>query len=418
MQVKINGSLITAIAMWGCLYVNYWFGFFSVFMPNLTLIDLIFVIDIISVIAIVINLMKQKFKFELSQVYSILVAILMVLAYYTTQFVYSYQNESYKTYGMVLISQTVMSIVLACFIANSFFVQLRIKKLVPCISLIFCFTAIYNTLFAKGMMGGGWINNDNGMNYQAISYLASFSTVFAEYYYLEFENIEWPLFFKEEIGKIVCAFIVLIDIFTIFVAGGRGGLVLVLLSTIYTIGILVKRDGHNKMRIFRNCIIVISSPIVLIGIINFAKDASIKFSGIQRLLNFKFFFSDKGRNTIRNTAISIIKDKPLFGHGFGTDFYEMGMWTHNLFTDLLLESGVIGLILFCFIMTYGLCVSFKLIHKDSTNRIWWMIFATGFIMSMFSGYYLTNTMIALSITFWANSYKNVKKYNWNFKRKL
>ncbi|MBR3602629.1 MAG: O-antigen ligase family protein [Lachnospiraceae bacterium] len=406
MKVKINGSLITTIAMWGSLYVNYWFGFFSIFIPNITLVGLVFIIDIISVIAIVINLMKQRIKFAISQVFTILVAVLIVFLYYTTQFMYGYQNKSYETYGLVLVSQTIMSIVLACFIAHNCLIQYQIKKFVPYVSLVFSFTAVYNTLFAEGMMGGGWINNDNGMNYQAISYLAAFSTVFAEYYILEVDNVKWSSFFKKKIGNIVCVSIAIINVFTIFIAGGRGGLVLSILSIMYTIYVLIKREGSNKVGIFRNSMIVFSVPVVFIGVISVAKKSSIKFSGIQRLLDLQFFFSDKARDKIRNNAFSIISNKPLFGYGLGSDFYEMGLWTHNLFIDLLLESGAVGLIIFCSIMAYGLYLSFKLVQRDSTNRIWWMIFATGFIMSMFSGYYLTNTMIALCVSFWGNSHKN------------
>ena len=409
MKIKINGGIITAVAMWGSMYVNYWLGLFSIFIPKLTLIQLIFVIDIISVIAIVVNLLKQKLVLSKSQIYTLLIAIIIVISYYVTYLLYDYENKAYKTYGMVLVSQTIVTTLLALFIANSERAQYRIKSSVPYISVLFCFAAIYNTLFAEGTMGGGWINNDNGMNYQVISYLAAFSTVFAEYYILENANVEWTQFFKKRIGKIICLFILMVNVFTVFIAGGRGGLVLILLSTIYTMFVLINRDRTNKKAIIRNVAIIFLLPFVLVGIILMASNSSIKFSGIKRLLDIKFFFSDNGRSLLRNRAISIFNNKPMFGHGLGSDFFEIGTWSHNLFTDLLIEGGVCGLICFVSITILGICISFRLIQNDSTNRIWWMIFAMGFIMSMFSGYYLSNTMLALSITVWINSYTNVTK---------
>lgn len=77
-----------------------------------------------------------------------------------------------------------------------------------------------------------------------------------------------------------------------------------------------------------------------------------------KLFNKNFF---SGRSEIWFDLWSPIMDKPFFGHGIGVDARDFTMKTaHNQYMQTLLESGIIGLIAFFFI----LFILWKLLLKN------------------------------------------------------
>ena len=42
-----------------------------------------------------------------------------------------------------------------------------------------------------------------------------------------------------------------------------------------------------------------------------------------------------------NLAWNAFTKSPVFGHGLGSVFYEVGFYSHNIFTDMLCEGGVV-----------------------------------------------------------------------------
>lgn len=67
---------------------------------------------------------------------------------------------------------------------------------------------------------------DNGLNYQNTSYMAAYATALAYYYILCFDKIKWVFFFKRRLWFIIIGISIIVNLLTIFIAGGRGGLVL------------------------------------------------------------------------------------------------------------------------------------------------------------------------------------------------
>jgi O-antigen ligase len=64
--------------------------------------------------------------------------------------------------------------------------------------------------------------------------------------------------------------------------------------------------------------------------------------------NSSGFFS--GRLEIWSDARNMIKESPIFGHGIGSFQSRYGIYTHNLYYDIVVFFGLIGLIVFCLII--------------------------------------------------------------------
>lgn len=62
--------------------------------------------------------------------------------------------------------------------------------------------------------------------------------------------------------------------------------------------------------------------------------------------------ASSGRDQIYERIFELIRENPWFGRGIGTPQLELGMTTHNIFLQILVESGIFGLLLWivCWIL--------------------------------------------------------------------
>ena len=92
-------------------------------------------------------------------------------------------------------------------------------------------------------------------------------------------------------------------------------------------------------------------------------------------------------------AIMLGKRNPIAGNGLGSVFYEMEIYSHNLFTDVFCEMGLLGLGALVLILLFFVIKIINLIKKDPLNHIVLIMFLSGFIMLMFSNYYSNSPFI-------------------------
>ena len=162
----------------------------------------------------------------------------------------------------------------------------------------------------------------------------------------------------------------------------------------------MRKSGLSGAKILRNIAIGATSLFVLYFVIsmasNFSLGGSIGFSRIQRLISYH---SDSGRSSIYHKAFELITQRPLFGYGVGSVFGLLGTHAHNLIINCLLETGFVGtsLLVALLISTFVKCP--KLLKYDENTWICIIIFLPGFTISMFSGYYLAQTLLFCGIVF-------------------
>lgn len=179
--------------------------------------------------------------------------------------------------------------------------------------------------------------------------------------------------------------------------GGRSGI----LCAICCVGVKLLQKARKK-RAWMVAIIVIASlvlisykPIIEI-IVTISSDMGAGGS-LAKYSQLGDVFSDSGRMMIYRTAIEIIKDAPLVGHGMGADRFllgeygfKYGNYPHNLVLELMIHFGVVlGLVIIVglFVLFYRF---YKRRRENPELNVLFVIcfFSTGFLILLFSSSYL------------------------------
>lgn len=114
--------------------------------------------------------------------------------------------------------------------------------------------------------------------------------------------------------------------------------------------------------------------------------STLDMNSVQFLLGDNEFTSTGSRNLIMNTAFDNFIESPFYGVGFGRFSYmgEYGLNEHNLFVELLAETGIVGLLMFFLISYLPLKRKNKFIIDNSELIPIWGIYVTYFVRYMIS----------------------------------
>lgn len=369
------------------------------FFPHLlTYKQIAVIIAVVSAIILIPKIFQKKGN-SVGTILTACLCMLVIVLYFLTSELYGTSSNTYNSFFLVLCGQVFPILLCATFVAQSEEVQNNIKRLTPLIGILFSSMAFMAAFFPTSTTSGGYMANDNGLNYHNTSYMAAYAAAFCIYYILCFEQIEWNNVFRKRIFFILAAILIFINLLTIFIAGGRGGLVLYIMQFCLAAYIYIKRNVTSQRQTFK----IIGISIVMVGIIlllaNFAESTTLKTNGYERILSTIRTGDSNGRSVLRDKAIACFTDKPLFGHGVGSVFYELGIYSHNCITDALLEIGVVGCVMYLTFFIYAWRRGIKLFNTDFTGYIWLVIFLDGFVMSLFSGYYIAQIPALWAATF-------------------
>jgi O-antigen ligase len=72
----------------------------------------------------------------------------------------------------------------------------------------------------------------------------------------------------------------------------------------------------------------------------------------RMMINEGIAESSSGRDQIYRSIWELIKQKPFIGHGIGILQSTSGYTAHNIFLQILVESGILGLLIWVFIWIY------------------------------------------------------------------
>lgn len=384
------------------VFSTYWCSTLLLLLPGIiTYKRFALFLAIISAIALATRVIANRFIIPVSSLYIAEIVFFIVIIYYLTSY-FRYidgTNPVYWSFFLALCGQVAPAVITATFVCEDKIAQMIIKKYAPIVSIVFTLIVIMAVFFSTSMTSGGYIDNENGLNYQSASYMAAYASALMEYFLLTRNDNEQLKITKKKGFGVLAVIIIVIDFMCILLAGGRGGLVTAIIYLIVTYFLEIKREGSfNKLHLKRAlyCILFLSIACVLIQCV---KNMNINVSGYERIISFLQTGDSNGRDIIRAKAIASFAQRPILGHGLGSVFYEIQSYSHNLFTDVLVESGIVGL----FVMLGILIVVYKkaiaLIREDYSNCIWIYFFLAGFCISMFSGYYLGNVPLWWGIVF-------------------
>lgn len=321
--------------------------------------------------------------------------------FFVTRFKYGYIDAIYSGTFLSFAVRAVPSIVLADYIARKGIIQYTIRWIEP-FMYVFTLTTFVAALAERNTL----------MVYQEVSYYAIFAytmNIFVIIYRnrLISENL---IFFKSKIWIFVNVLLAMIQIFCMLVGGGRGAFVLFVIMSIFFVIHLFK-DG-KKLLVVLFCIVLIT----LIGCY-FMQDTVNELlgftgEGVDRLTNFFSSTNDiesDQRFRIYTESLALIKKNILLGTGIGSVFYELGNYAHNWLLDILIDTGIIGLIFVIIIIIRTTYVLIRLIRIDwKYTAILLMLIETLTNLS-FSGCYLSDGRIWFCVFFSLIEYKQVRR---------
>ena len=237
---------------------------------------------------------------------------------------------------------------------------------------------------------GGYISDSSGLTYQNISYFSANAFGLTLFHLNE----------KSKISKIsplnILLYIVLFiaQFSSCLLSGGRGGLVLFFVLFVYS---FVVHNGIKKSyKILLPTLIIILIAWFLIPRIIAVLDINIK--GLTRIMKFlNRGFVDEGRSNLFSQSIDAFLESPVIGNGIGSIFFYLHTYSHNLFLDILSETGLIGLIIFTIVFVIFIRKIIILFKQGSLYRLLTILFVCGFSLNLFSGYFWGNQNLWLPL---------------------
>lgn len=128
-----------------------------------------------------------------------------------------------------------------------------------------------------------------------------------------------------------------ISLLTLLYLASRGAMVAILVSVVLN---MVVNKGYRPRMLIRILILVF-----LVYLLFRTYLSSVLLQNIERVTDFGVE-DDNGRFELWSHAYELWKESPILGIGLGGVVSHIGHGSHNLFVELLAETGALGLILF------------------------------------------------------------------------
>ena len=328
----------------------------------------------------------------------LMVCATIVLLYFSTRCFYIEVNNRYSSYFLSMGVRFIPAILTGIYMLSRDDIMKKIERALLPFILLYTLTLASVAFTAKAGVNMSDTFNTAFLNYQSISYYSIFAFGFNMYLLMRCGD-SYTLF-----GRYALITLAILQVIITIMSGGRGAFVL---GCVFTFYYALKHISFGKLISY----VSIGLGVLLI-IDSFLSDNEVFNMGFNRIFNFFSNAEAIGTDNrwIRwNLAWDAFVESPVFGHGLGSVFYEVGFYSHNIFTDMLCEGGVILVLIFVFLLARFIQASRMLIAEDYRNEIIVIVFFCSFVMNTFSGYYLSETGIWMSLTYvlYQNSLKKL-----------
>ena len=381
--------------------------FFPRFFPYKTYVIFIVALTALFIVLFILN-RKGNVPVVFGRIFIVYAIIAFCYAFVTPAFYSTDPGSNHSGSLLCIVGQILPNGLYACFVAEDEKLQDKIKKLAPFVGAIFAIIALICTLRPTSVTSAGFMDNENGLGYQRVSYMAAYSAALMEYYLLTRDQMEQFKILNDKIGSIVSAIVIFLDLIVVLLSGGRGGFVAYLLFLAISIFLAIRFGKYKSSKIFRLFLIILLVAVAGYFGIRYVSNSTISTSGYSRILRLVSGGVDNNRFYKYQEAFDLFAQKPIIGHGFGSVYWELGLYSHNFFTDILIEGGAILLIVILALLIFGFVASIKLIRIDKSDLLWIYFFLCGFILAMFSGYYLTQIPLYWGLIFIFSKYKVIR----------
>lgn len=244
--------------------------------------------------------------------------------------------------------------------------------------------------------------NIGGASYQTISYISSFA--YSICLFSVFFGDQYPRFhfFRSSIYSIITYFLIIIQVISLFISGGRGGFVVVLLVSIILIYFKFKQRMNFGKVIFGTIVIIFS--VFLLSDFLPKEVNTILVKGANRIFSYITtsgidMSETSGRDIVYSKMWKLIKERPVLGYGIFKYVDTSKVYPHNIFMEILLQGGLIFL-LFWLITLFSLFNRIgRIIKIDKTNLFLIPFGVYPFTELLFSGSYLMSALFWFVIAY-------------------
>ncbi len=320
---------------------------------------------------------------------------LFAIAYYSTQFFYDNTNPESKSLYMGQFFSWGSRCTSACVVGMTL-VKVKdyslIHKIVPYVC--FALTPLFLNIILSNSAQTAQYTDEGGLNYQHLAYYMAVLFCFSLFYSVIYKDKQ-PLFIR-----IIAFCLILVQSVASFMSGGRGGLVLLLVYVLYMLFFILKKNIISKQKL------LLIVAICVLGFLCVANNLGMWSSaGFSRSSGF---VDDDDRFVLWSEYMPYIMDSPILGNGLGSDYFTCGFYSHNLIVDFLVEMGVIGAIFMIWVYWKTYNIIFLFTGYNETYVIILILFIFGFVINLFSGYWIhnTNTWLCFGVAISSANYFN------------
>lgn len=273
------------------------------------------------------------------------------------------------------------------------------------IALLFASSSLYYLFHS--FSGGAVLGDEELILYQMASYHAAFAFGLILFFVGQKDNSRYTLSDRPAYRMFLLGLLPFM-VLTVLISGGRGGLVLIIVY-------LLLRPLMLGQPLIRTVVwgaialLLIALAVLIFEHFFSANEALTRGAGrIFLFLSQDASVSDatSGRDQVYMSALSLIADAPLFGYGLFGYLSELGYPPHNLFLEIILGSGLVGLLFISVCFFFLLVRQKKIVKQMAEFRIVYFFALFPLVHLMFSGSYLINSEIWFAIGVilgWRNS---------------
>lgn len=236
---------------------------------------------------------------------------------------------------------------------------------------------------------GQYFTSFAGSSYQTASYAASLAYGLNLFFLLFYKYFNLPHIYHKYWFRSTMFLFLFLQILVIFISGGRGGFVVVFLSTIVFLYVKYKMKELNIKFFFYMLFSIVISIVLLFQ----WQNNELLIHSFNRV--FSYISSDgidmsqtSDRDVVYENALYLISLRPFTGYGI-FKYFDKCMYPHNLFIELLLARGVFYLVFFLLVSFFWIKKLILIIKKDYKNLLLLPLFVFVFVQLMLSGTYLT-----------------------------
>ncbi|ARQ04109.1 O-antigen ligase family protein [Macrococcoides caseolyticum] len=326
-------------------------------------------------VVLIVSLIYQIFK--MIKYRSIHIFLILTLLIYVLLYIYSYiyYDQLFDSIFYIL-SQSILFVLPCIILAININEELE-ASLIRFFSLTFYWVSITLFVFIEIPFlfnQQSIVDSTLLLNHQSISYLSAFYFGIGLY------------FLKEKKGFILSVIMIfnITNLHITFLAGGRGGAILVLIYIVYFLFEILKNQS-----IVYKFFVSIAIMICTISIIIFIKKDEIferSFSYIDE--NGFNLEQTSGRDKLYFQSLELIKENLWFGQGMFNYYSKLNGTPHNLILEILLIGGIF-LLLITLLCVFFVIIKYMNIYDSKTfDRFLAYLIIYPIVMLMFSGNFL------------------------------